>query len=198
MAKIHPQLPLFAALLVLAGCAQQTEVDANKSRLDALEARLVALEAVGANDQKKKPIELEDLSLLLRSKINRVEIDGRGVVSVGSDGYQMIQTQHGPVAVSFVSISPMGAGSKVVLSFVNLSSVDWTNIKLSGTYWNFIWGEPVEEGVDAGFKEFEKRATGNWDPGKQALVTINLPEMSDKEVKSLDLLIEPGGISYKR
>lgn len=197
MPKVHVRPPLLAAFLLLAGCAQQTEVDANKSRLDALEARLVALEAAGTTKDERRLIEEEDLDIPLRSLIRRVEISGYGELTVGAEGYQMILTRHGPVAVTFKGIEALGAGAKVTISFVNLSSVGWTDISLNGQYKNFVSGNgAIIENPK--LLSFDKRVTGTWEPGKQAIVSINLPEMSDKEVKSLDLHIEPDGIAYRR
>ena len=198
MPKIHALPPLLAAFLLLAGCAQQTEVDANKSRLDALEARMVSLEAADANEADKKLIEESDLNAYLRFKLNKDPFDGRINVDIGSEGYQMVQTRHGPVAVSFKGIAALGGGSKLTLSFVNLSSVDWTDVKLSGKYWNFSLGSNNGDDIKLKTEDFEKSITNKLETGKQALVSINLPKMSEKELKSIDFSIEIGGIAYSR
>lgn len=143
MTKLRGSM-LIAGLLSLWGCAED-------ARVAPLQARVAALEK-----------QLEDLKFQVSLQSDMQRWDHIAYLTPGSQGYAAVKTDLGYLTVNVANIAPYANGSKVSLTFGNLTSATIDGLKAK-----IEWGSVDERGVpkNAEAKSREVTVTESLNPG---------------------------------
>ena len=117
-------ITLSALLMLLAACNQD-------SRVEPLEAKVAALEK-----------ELEQLQFQVRLQNQVKDWDQVAYLTPGSDGYAAVKMDLGYLTVNLANIAAYANGSKVSLTFGNLTSATIDGLKAK-----IEWGSVDEKGL---------------------------------------------------
>lgn len=174
-------------MALLTACAPQSEVDRLASKVDALEKRLVALESQdGATEMAAK---VEELGRTIKWMEFAEEWRERAIFDIPSQGYSVAMTSHGPAALSFANIKPLGGGTRLTVEVVNMSGVGWSSTSYEVNYTLKVDGEQKSEKLEI---ESSKRIPS----GGSIKVDFDLPGVKQETVSSVSIKLTPSGITY--
>lgn len=125
------------------------------------------------------------------------EISENAIVSIGGDGFSIINSRLGKITVSCENITEYGSGSKVKLTFGNT-----TNALLNGITIKLDYGKKFVPGNDyvEWFKSVLTKQTKineKFYPGTWANVTVSLPECKPSDLTYLSISVTIDGIQLK-
>ena len=152
---------------------------------------------------------MDSLSSQLRLQglqISRLETQGGHVAfePVTSEGYQVLQSRLGPLAVSIEDVRAFASGTRVVLQVGNASSVTFDGAEFSVTYGPPAPTDLDEEGWEdyqawfEGLLEAELTTASTLSPGVWNEVQLDLPGIEPSALGFLELEISTDRIRLQR
>lgn len=124
-------LALGLTIVLLASCNQDTRVAPLETKLAALEKQTEQLQQ-----------QLEQLQFQVRLQSEVKDWDGVAYLTPGSDGYAVVRMDLGYLTVNLANIAAYANGSKVSLTFGNLTSATIDGLKAK-----IEWGTVDDKGI---------------------------------------------------
>jgi outer membrane murein-binding lipoprotein Lpp len=125
---------ILVVLVLAAGCTQDNRVAPLEGKVASLEAKTAALEK-----------RMEELNFQVSFQASSQGWDRIAYLTPGTDGYSAVKMDLGYLTVNLADIAPYANGSKVTLTFGNLTSATIDGLKAK-----IEWGPVDEKGLPKG------------------------------------------------